>query len=95
MREAGILMAISSLPNNYGVGDFGPQTYKFVDYIDKAKFSIWQILPLNPLGLAAVLVELAEELKALQSQVVHEAAQKVQCEVESVAYEEDKGKNED
>ena len=53
MRQAGILMAISSLPNNNGVGDFGPQTYKFVDYIDKAKFSIWQILPLNPLGFGS------------------------------------------
>ena len=43
-------MAISSLPNKYGVGDFGPQSYKFIDYLKKANMKIWQILPLNPVG---------------------------------------------
>lgn len=50
MRKAGVLMPVASLPNRYGVGDFGPQSYKFVDLLEKTNVSIWQILPLNPLG---------------------------------------------
>lgn len=49
-RCAGVLLAISSLPSKYGIGDFGKQAYKFIDYLKKADFKIWQILPLNPLG---------------------------------------------
>ena len=49
-RKSGVLMPISSLPSNHGIGDFGPSSYEFVDLIKEAGFSIWQILPLNPLG---------------------------------------------
>lgn len=49
-RKAGILMPVSGLPSKYGVGDFGYDTYEFIDLIKKAGFKIWQILPLNPLG---------------------------------------------
>ena len=50
MRKAGLLLAISSLPSNYGIGDFGENCYKFIDYLKSGDFKIWQILPLNPLG---------------------------------------------
>ncbi len=50
MRTSGVLMAVSSLPSLYGVGDFGKGCRTFIDYIKKCGFSIWQILPLNPLG---------------------------------------------
>lgn len=50
MRKSGILMPISSLPSNTGVGDFGDNAKKFVDLIETMGFKIWQILPLNPLG---------------------------------------------
>ena len=50
MRTSGILLAISSLNSKYGVGDFGKEAYKFVDIIQKTGFTIWQLLPLNPLG---------------------------------------------
>lgn len=53
LRYAGLLMAVSSLPNRLGVGDFGPQTYQFIDYLHKAKVKIWQILPLGPLGFGS------------------------------------------
>lgn len=43
-------MAISSLPGDFGIGDFGENAYKFVDYLKKAGIKIWQILPLNPTG---------------------------------------------
>jgi len=46
-RKAGILLHITSLPGNYLVGDFGPEAYKFVDFLKKAGQKYWQILPLN------------------------------------------------
>ena len=48
--KIGILMPVASLPNRFGSGDFGPDAYRFVDDISKAGFSIWQLLPMNPLG---------------------------------------------
>jgi len=50
MKQAGVLMAISSLPSRFGIGDFGPSAFSFVDYLAKAGIDIWQILPLNRLG---------------------------------------------
>jgi 4-alpha-glucanotransferase len=32
-RASGILMHISSLPGKYGIGDFGKEAYKFVDFL--------------------------------------------------------------
>lgn len=50
MRTAGVLMPLSSLPSKYGIGDMGSTGYAFVDLIKQSKSSIWQILPLNPVG---------------------------------------------
>ena len=49
-RQAGLLLSVTSLPGKYGIGDFGPSAYEFIDLIKSAGFSLWQILPLNPLG---------------------------------------------
>jgi len=46
-RASGILLHITSLPSKYGIGDLGPQAYKFVDFLVKSGQSYWQILPLN------------------------------------------------
>ena len=46
-RSAGVLMAVSSLPSEYGIGDMGKGAYRFVDAISKMGFSLWQVLPLN------------------------------------------------
>ncbi len=46
-RSAGILMAISSLPNRYGIGTFGSSAYRFVEFLAKASQKYWQILPLG------------------------------------------------
>ena len=48
----GVLLAISSLPGNHGIGDFGSAAYKFVDFLEEKGFRYWQILPLNPVGVA-------------------------------------------
>ncbi|HVP78881.1 MAG TPA: 4-alpha-glucanotransferase [Thermodesulfobacteriota bacterium] len=47
-RASGILLHITSLPSSYGVGDLGPEAYRFVDFLAQAKQSYWQVLPLNP-----------------------------------------------
>ena len=48
--RAGILAPVFSLPGSYGIGDFGKNTYRFVDMIAHKGVRIWQVLPLNPLG---------------------------------------------
>ena len=50
MRESGILMHITSLPGPYGIGTMGKNAYKFVDFLESAGQSCWQILPLTPTG---------------------------------------------
>ncbi len=50
MRESGILMHITSLPGPYGIGSMGANAYAFVDFLEKAGQSCWQILPLSPTG---------------------------------------------
>jgi len=49
-RESGILNHITSLYTKYGIGDLGKAAYEFIDFLDKGKQSIWQILPINPTG---------------------------------------------
>ncbi|MFA7194951.1 MAG: 4-alpha-glucanotransferase, partial [Candidatus Neomarinimicrobiota bacterium] len=46
-RLAGVLMHPASLPSCFGNGDFGPEAYRFVDWLEAAGQSLWQILPLN------------------------------------------------
>ena len=48
IRGSGILMHISSLPNQYGIGTFGKEAYSFIDFLVKSKQKYWQILPLGP-----------------------------------------------
>lgn len=50
MRKAGLLMPVSSIPSDYGVGDFGQGSRRFIEYMEECGLHIWQILPLNPLG---------------------------------------------
>ncbi|MDO4961864.1 MAG: 4-alpha-glucanotransferase [Eubacteriales bacterium] len=49
-REAGILLSISSLPSHYGIGCFSKEAYRFVDWLEAAGQSYWQILPMGPTG---------------------------------------------
>jgi 4-alpha-glucanotransferase len=47
-RRNGILLHLTSLPSEFGIGDLGPGAYRFVDFLAESKQSLWQILPLNP-----------------------------------------------
>lgn len=47
-RGSGILLHISSLPSEYGIGDLGKTAYEFADILKAAGQRYWQMLPLNP-----------------------------------------------
>jgi len=49
-RSGGILLHPTSLPGPYGIGDLGPQAYKFVDWLASTGCKLWQVLPLGPTG---------------------------------------------
>ena len=49
-RLAGILLHPTSLPTKYGIGDLGKSAYSFVDFLQEAGQSVWQVLPLGPVG---------------------------------------------
>ena len=47
-RKSGVLLHMTSLSSEYGIGDMGTGAYLFVDFLKKAKQTYWQVLPLNP-----------------------------------------------
>ncbi|MCR5623970.1 MAG: 4-alpha-glucanotransferase, partial [Lachnospiraceae bacterium] len=47
-RGSGVLMPVSSLPSPYGIGTFGKAAYDFVDALNKANQTYWQVLPVGP-----------------------------------------------
>lgn len=49
-RSSGVLLHITSLPSSWGIGDLGPGSYRFLDWLEAAGQSIWQVLPLGPTG---------------------------------------------
>ena len=50
LRKSGVLLAVSSLPGEYGIGSFGKEAYDFVNFLVSAGQHYWQILPLGPTG---------------------------------------------
>lgn len=46
-RQSGVLLHISSLPGEYGIGTLGQAAYDFVDFLVRTKQRYWQILPLG------------------------------------------------
>jgi len=49
-RRSGIVLHPTSLPGPHGSGDFGPSALHFIDWLAAAGQSLWQVLPLNPIG---------------------------------------------
>jgi len=54
-RRAGVLMHVTSLPgspgsSDFGAGDLGPAAFAFADWLASAGFSVWQMLPVGPVG---------------------------------------------
>ncbi len=50
MRKSGVLLPVSAIPSQYGIGAFSREAYTFIDLLEKAGQSYWQILPLGPTG---------------------------------------------
>jgi 4-alpha-glucanotransferase len=51
-RSSGILLHPTSLPGKYGIGTLGKEAFRFIDFLEKSKQKLWQILPLGPTGFA-------------------------------------------
>ncbi|MEJ5201710.1 MAG: 4-alpha-glucanotransferase [Anaerolineales bacterium] len=49
-RSSGIILHPTSLPGPDGIGDLGPEAYRWVTFLKEAGCSLWQILPLGPTG---------------------------------------------
>lgn len=49
-RRSGVLLHISSLPGEFGIGDLGPEANNFLSFLADIGASVWQILPLTPTG---------------------------------------------
>jgi 4-alpha-glucanotransferase len=49
-RQAGVLLHLTSLPGDRG-GNLGADAYRFVDFLVAAGFRVWQMLPVNPVGV--------------------------------------------
>ncbi len=50
-RGAGILMAVNSLPSDYGIGTMGSAARTFIDVLADIKMRYWQVLPMGPTGI--------------------------------------------
>jgi len=49
-RCSGILLHPTSLPGPHGIGDLGPEAYRWVDWLAGSGCAYWQTLPLGPTG---------------------------------------------
>ena len=47
-RRAGVIMHLSSLPGDHGIGDIGESAHAFVDALADMDVAVWQFLPLGP-----------------------------------------------
>ncbi|MBN1142537.1 MAG: 4-alpha-glucanotransferase, partial [Deltaproteobacteria bacterium] len=47
-RGSGLLLHISSLPSDFGIGDLGSEAFRFADFLAATGQRYWQILPLTP-----------------------------------------------
>lgn len=48
MRKAGVLLPMTSLASEYGIGCISKSAYDFVDFLADSGQSYWQMLPINP-----------------------------------------------
>ena len=49
-RKSGVLLHITSLPGNEGIGTLGHDAFRFIDFLEECGQKLWQILPLGPAG---------------------------------------------
>ena len=49
-NTSGILLSVTSLPSDYGIGSLGREAYRFIDFLSKSGQTYWQMLPVVPFG---------------------------------------------
>lgn len=49
-RSVGVLLHPTSLPGDLGIGQFGAEARRFVDFLEAAGMGLWQVCPLGPTG---------------------------------------------
>ncbi len=49
-RNSGLLLHISSLPGDEGIGTMGKEAFRFIDFLVETGQTFWQILPIGPTG---------------------------------------------
>ncbi len=49
-RFSGVLLHPTSFPGPDGIGDLGPEAYRWIDFLKGSGCQMWQILPLGPTG---------------------------------------------
>ncbi|MFB6297484.1 MAG: 4-alpha-glucanotransferase [Salinirussus sp.] len=47
-RQSGVFLHPTSLPGPHGIGDLGAGARTFLDFLDRADQSLWQVCPLGP-----------------------------------------------
>ncbi|CAB4313954.1 unnamed protein product [Prunus armeniaca] len=52
-RRAGVVLHPTSFRGPHGIGDFGEEAFRFIDWLHEAGCSLWQVLPLVPPGRKA------------------------------------------
>lgn len=50
MRSSGILLPVSALPSDYGIGTMGQGAFNFADFLCDSRQHYWQVLPLGHTG---------------------------------------------
>ncbi|QEE14682.1 4-alpha-glucanotransferase [Promethearchaeum syntrophicum] len=51
-RSAGILLHPTSVYTRYGIGDLGPDTFQFIEFLKASSQHFMQVLPIGPTGYA-------------------------------------------
>ncbi len=49
-RRSGVLLHLTSLPGRFGIGDLGPASREFIDFLAESRQRLWCVLPLGPTG---------------------------------------------
>lgn len=49
-RRSGVLLHPTSLPGPHGIGELGPEAFRFVDWLAEGGQALWQVMPLGPTG---------------------------------------------
>ncbi len=50
IRTSGIILHPTSLPGPDGIGDLGPEAYRWIEFLSSSGCGLWQVLPLGPTG---------------------------------------------